>query len=137
MNTVILTVLGVLVVGVVLTAFTADGTARVRARKVGSVVGVSLLGSAVVAIVAGVVALIFMSALSSELEDAFSTDESSTSVDVPESTYEETSEDVPEDTAPSFGDSNEILPNSEEGWEQFCSPESGVSQTNRDTYCLE
>lgn len=41
---------------------------------------------------------------------------------------------TPESSA-QIGANNEVLPKDQAGWDQFCSPSSGVSQANRDTYC--
>lgn len=103
-----------------------------RLRRVLFVIGAAMLSTFTVLVVTGALAWVFATQVGNALEDAFSTDtdESITDYQEPDSTSPTSADD-----GPSFGANNEILPETEDEWEQFCAPSSGISQENRDLYC--
>lgn len=92
-----------------------------RVRRLLYIVGVSLLSTFTVLVMLGAISWAVFDQVGNAFEDTFSdsTPDSSQYKDGPE-----------------FGENNEILPETEEEWEMFCSPESGISEENRELYCF-
>lgn len=100
-----------------------EGKKSARVRRVLYVIGVSLLSTFTALVMVGAISWTILDQVGDAFGDAFS--------DSNESSEVEDFEDGPE-----FGENNEILPETEEEWEMFCSPDSGISQENRDLYCF-
>lgn len=100
-----------------------------RVQRLFYVVGVSLLSTFTVLVMAGIISWALLDQVGDAIGDSFSDSNES-------SEYEDFGDYEGYEDGPEIAEDGQILPETEEEWEMFCSPDSGASEENRELYCF-